>query len=50
VIKTPEPKATWGGKGLFQLTHPNNSPSLREVRAGSWRQELKQKPLRRAAD
>ena len=31
--RTPWPKATWEGKGLFQPLGPKHSPSWREVRA-----------------
>lgn len=40
--KTPGPKVTWRGKGLCHLRA--YSPSLCEVRAGTLRQELKQRP------
>lgn len=33
----PMTKATWGGKGLFQLTLPGSSPSLKEVRTRTQR-------------
>lgn len=43
-------EAPRGRKGLFQLTTlRSHSPSLREVRAGAWRQELMQRPQRNAA-
>lgn len=42
-VKTPWPKPTWGRKGLFHLTLVV-SPSSREVRPGTLRQELMQKP------
>lgn len=32
-------KATLAGKGLFQLTYPHQSPSLKEVWGGTWRQD-----------
>lgn len=31
----PWPKASWEGKGTFQLTVPHHSPLLREVKAGT---------------
>lgn len=37
-------KSNLGRNGLFQLTQSNHSPSLREVREGSWRQEVRQRP------
>lgn len=37
-------KATYGGKGLFQLTLPGHNPSLREAKAGTLEQQLKQRP------
>lgn len=35
-------KTTWGGEGLFHLILCN--PSLREAKAGTWGQEVKQRP------
>lgn len=37
---------TWGGKGLSQLTVLHHNPSSQEVRTGTCRQELRQKPWR----
>lgn len=37
-------KSNLGRKGFVWLTHPIHSPSLREVRAGTQKQELTQKP------
>jgi hypothetical protein len=36
-------KASWEGKGLSGLGFHVNNSSLRKVRAGNWRQELRQK-------
>lgn len=45
--KIPQPEATWEGEvtWLFFLYH---CPPLEEVRAGTWRQELTQRPRRSA--
>lgn len=40
VVKHHDQIATWRGKTLFQLIVPSHSPPLREVRTGTWRQEL----------
>lgn len=40
VVKHHDQIATWRGKTLFQLIVPSPSPPLREVRTGTWRQEL----------
>jgi len=38
-------KGTCGGKGLFQLSIVlQKQKSLQELKAGTWRQELKQRP------
>ena len=41
-----QPKATWGGNGLFDLhITVHHQGQLRQgLSAGTWRQELKQKP------
>jgi len=36
-------------KGIIWLILPGNSPSLREVKPGTWRQKLMQRPWRNAA-
>ena len=41
-------KVTWGGKGLFYLK-TLLTLSLREVKAETWRQKLKQRPCRSTA-
>lgn len=46
-IKNTMTKTTPGEKGLFQLIV--YSPPSRELRAGTWRQELKQRPSRNFA-
>lgn len=38
-----------GGEGLFHLRLPYHSPSLKKVRAGTWKQDLVEKPLRNAS-
>lgn len=43
----PQTKAVWGAKGLFSLHNPTYS-LLREAKAGTGRQELKQKPCKKA--
>ena len=43
-------KATWRGKGLFCTQfHTRNGSSSKTARAGTWRQELLQRPRRGAA-
>jgi hypothetical protein len=42
-------KSIWGGNGLFQVTLPGDSLSLKEVKIGTWRQELMHKPWKSAA-
>lgn len=42
-------KSNWEGKGLFQPPLPYNSLSSKEVRAGTWSQEMKQRPWRNIA-
>lgn len=37
-------KTNVGRSGLIWLTNPDNTSSPREVRARSWRQELKERP------
>jgi hypothetical protein len=41
----------WEGKGLLQITSVVHHPvkSGRELKSGSWRQELKQRPQRKFA-
>jgi hypothetical protein len=43
VIKALWSKTTWERKSFFQLSVPHYSPSLREVRVGSWMED----PLKR---
>jgi hypothetical protein len=45
--ETPGPKPTWGRKGA--ICFASQCPSLTGVRAGTWRQELMQRPWRAAA-
>jgi hypothetical protein len=49
--KTPQPKTTWGGKGLFWFTALRLfiGKSGQELKAGTWRQGLRQMPQRSAA-
>jgi hypothetical protein len=49
IVEKYHDQSNFRGKGLFQLTLPGNTPSLREVSKGrNWRQELMQKPWRGA--
>lgn len=47
-VTNPTPESDLGRKELIWLTFPDHSPSLREIRAGAWKQVLKQRPSRTA--
>ena len=54
VMKTPSPKVIWGERGLFHLHFQAQSTSEEvrtgtQNRAGTWRQELVQRPWKSAA-
>ena len=42
-------QSNWNGKDLFHWTADIYSPSGREIKAGAWKRELKQRPWRNAA-
>lgn len=49
MTKCRDQKQCGGGKGLSHLTACSPLSTLRELKAGTWRQELKQRTWRRAA-